>query len=330
MKKIFCLALLIFSMGRMSLQAQSNEKKKIDDLSIDEFLTKDYSELVDLAAEGRGKAGSYGARAQAISSGLNVNGFLTTEFKNAQNTEHTFDNHYFVLFFNKQLTDAISTDAQLEIEHGGESIQLLFAHVDYKVDPRLIVRAGKFIIPSSPLNEYFYPDFLSKTIERDYINTELSPTVWGETGLQLRGIFEFSPKIDLYYAAYVVNGLEGLESNTIRESREDNLDRNNSSKSFGYRLGTTINKQFEIGTWNYYGRYHPTKKLNLLLGGVDFTYRHKGITGSVEYQYGFKDFDNETQDYSGFAVIAAYKYKMLEPVIRFDTYDNEVQAAKNV
>lgn len=299
-------------------------------MSIDELLQTDYDELLDLAEQGRGESGSYGSRAQKISSGLNVNGFLTTEFKHVKNVPNSFDNHYFVLFFNKELNSNLSVDAQIEYEHGGEYLELQFAHVDYKINNLLTFRVGKFIVPSSPFNEYNYPDYLAKTIERDYINREISPTVWGETGIQVRGFWDLKRKFRLYYSVYMVNGLEADSSNvSIRDMRGNNLDQLSSNKAIGGRVGAVVNKHTEVGFWSYSGHYDSAKKLNLTLMGTDITFRYKSIYLSGDLQFGKKERLSDTQNYSGFSTIAAYRINKFEPVIRFEQFDNQIESLKN-
>ena len=73
-----------------------------------------------------------------------------------------------------------------------EEIEVRYAQLDFKLLPNsdaLILRTGKFLTPAGEFNEYLYPEYLNKGINRAYVNREIVPSAWGEVGIQLRGKF---------------------------------------------------------------------------------------------------------------------------------------------
>jgi hypothetical protein len=323
-------ALLLFPFRLAAQQSDDGSKNKLDELSLEEMMSEDYSKLVQLAQEGRGDVGGFGERLRKISDGMKVNGFLTNEFTKRMGEDPSFDNHYLVLFFNARINDKTNVEAEVEYEHGGETIQLLYAQIDYKIDQAFIIRTGKFLIPSSPYNQFYYPEFLTKTVNRSYINEQVSPTVWSGVGVQVRGRFDLGD-ITPYYAIYSVNGLSGTPDQTIREMRpnndigQQNIAIENGGFSYGGRIGMESKWGVELGSWIYGGSYNKAESLQLLLGGIDLSYRANDWFLIGEYQLGRKERPTgiSDQQISGYSLLAAYLFESvgLEPVLRYDTLD---------
>ena len=271
--------------------------------------------------------GSFGTALARNTSFVNFNGYVTNEFIAQEGATNTFDNHYFNVFVSTQLTEKISAEAQLEYEHGGEEIQLRYGFVDYKISEALVIRSGKFLTPAGEFNEYLYPEYIAKTTQRAYINRQVSPSAWGEVGVQLRGVInEWSEKLVPYYTLYVVNGLEGEPGAGIRSLRNNSRDKNDNSKAIGGSMGVEVNKVLKVSANYYQGAYSTDGQLDLSIFGLSFYLNKEKLSIWSEVQAAaqeaFED-DAQTQittlDKWGFYILAGYKItEKFEPVVRFD------------
>ena len=274
-----------------------------------------------------GGVGSFGYDLSRKASFVNLNGFITSEFHMPQNGTPIFDQHYFNLIVSSEITDRISAEAQLEYEHGGEELEFRYGFVDYKVSDALVFRFGKFLTPAGEFNEYLYPDFLNKTVNRAWVNRNISPTAWGEVGVQVRGRAALgeSGKMAAYYSAYVVNGLHGASGADIRNLRGNDRDQN-SDKAFGGNLGLEIGETLSVSVNGYTGLYDNADSLRLSIYGLSATYNAGALSVWGELQAATQDYfvtvpgDAVDQlNKIGAYALVAYKLPMgIEPVVRYD------------
>ena len=274
--------------------------------------------------------GGFGADLAKNVSFVNFNGYITNEFFSAQGSNTTFDNHYFNIFISSQLTEKIFIEGQLEYEHGGKDIDVRYAYADYKVSDAFVIRSGKFLVPAGEFNEYLYPEYLNKTVSRAWVNREISPSAWGEIGVQVRGRLGDGSGITPFYAAYVVNGLNGESGDGIRNLRGNDRDTKggNDNKAFGGAFGVDVGKDITISTNYYSGKYTPDNELNLSILGASFYMNKEKYSIWGEYHMATQEAYNDATDptlgstdlkKNGFYIQGGYMITdKLEPIVRYD------------
>jgi len=282
----------------------------------------------------RGAVGAFGSALAKYPTLININGYITNEFFYSENGDTYFDNHYFNTFISAELNENISAEIQLEYEHAGREIDARYALMDYKFNDALIIRSGKFLIPAGDFNEYIYPEFIHKSVSRPWVVREIIPSAWGEVGIQVRGKFKcgYGDTFRPYYAAYIVNGLQGERAAGIRSLRGNSHSGNNNNYAYGANLGAEIGKNFAVNIHGYQGKYDESGELNLLIAGGGITYDNDALSFYGEFHLANQDdfvFDDETMEltnrtYSlnkyGYFGQVAYKFiGKIEPLVRYDT-----------
>ncbi|TRX60302.1 hypothetical protein [Carboxylicivirga sp. M1479] len=279
--------------------------------------------------------GGFGSELAKKVSFVNFNGFITNEFFIPKEGPTTFDNHYFNLFFSSQLNDNIFIEAQLEYEHAGKDIDLRYAYADYKFSNAFVIRTGKFLVPAGVFNEYKYPEYISKTVSRAWVNREITPSAWAEVGIQLRGTVKLN-NINPYYSIYAVNGLHGEPGVDIRSMRGNDRDSKggNTNKALGGALGLR-NSRLNAALNYYSGKYTADNVLNLEIYGASFYYTASKYSIWSELHKAAQDnytTDGEiiTNDKLGFYLQAGlFVFPKLESIIRYDQIDFEQEGANN-
>ena len=314
--------LLIFS-GHFAFAQEKVEVEELMELSLEE--------LMEYEVAGRGEAGSFGYRLAESGAAVTLHGYVTSEYIITEGKPGTFDQHYFNVFVTGQLGEKIVAEIQLEYEHGGSEVQARYAQVDYLAFPWMIVRTGKFLIPSGPFNEFLYPEFITKTVQRPFVNREIAPTAWADVGVQLRGVIPTAGDWKPSYALYVVNGLEGDEGSGIRGMRGAGgfRDKKDNNKAVGGRLGVTF-KGFETGGALYNGAYTEDGELDLTIYGFDLAYVAPRFSIRGEYQAATQEQDalGDDIDKDGFYVLASViLWDHFEPVIRYDQIDEGIDVS---
>lgn len=279
--------------------------------------------------KGKGRSGSFGKRLSSISNFVSINGFVTNEFHVPEGGISTFDQHYFNLFATAELNDRILAEIQLEYEHGGEEIEVRYAQLDFKLLPNsnaLILRTGKFLTPAGEFNEYLYPEYLNKIINRAYVNREIVPSAWGEVGIQLRGMLfsdDSTKNVKPYYSLYVVNGLQGDSGGSIRGFRGNNRDKTDSNKAFGGNLGIEVGKHVNLSANYYTGKYAADGSLNLSIAGISGHYDNGTASIYGAYHMANQELDGGGElKKNGFYIQGGYKIgEKVEPILRYDQID---------
>lgn len=318
-KLAFAILFLFLSTGPGVYAEESPDLEKMMDLTLEE--------LLDVQVSGRGEAGSFGARLEQYAEGIKIgiHGYVTSEYINAEGKAGTFDQHYFNVFVSASLHDRVFAEIQFEYEHGGDEIQARYAQVDFKLHPSLILRTGKFLIPSGPFNEYLYPEYIVKTVNRPFANREISPTAWADVGVQVRGRIDMG-ELQPSYAFYVVNGLEGAEGDRIRGMRGKggNQDKNHENKAVGGHVGLAY-KGLEFGGSFYTGAYTPDGMMDITIAGIDAAYVHPYFTLRGEWHSSEQDITGGTIDKDGYYVQASMiLLDHFEPVVQYDEIDEGI------
>ena len=278
----------------------------------------------------KSSTGGFGAELAKRVSFVNFNGYITNEYFVPQDGIKTFDNHYFNIFISSQLNEKIFIEGQLEYEHGGDDIDIRYAYADYKVSEALVVRSGKFLVPAGQFNEYLYPEYLTKTVNRAYVNREISPSAWGEVGVQVRGRLASSGNITPFYSAYVVNGLSGDSGAGIRSLRDNSRDSStgNDNKAVGGSFGIDLGEDITISTNYYTGKYTLDDELNLSIFGVSFYMDKEKYSIWGEFHAANQESYNDPTDVTlgsvdlkknGFYVQGGYMLTdKIESIVRYD------------
>ncbi len=275
--------------------------------------------------DSKGAVGSFGKKLSQLSSFVSLNGYATNEFLYYETGENTFNQHYFNLLASAEISERIFAEIQMEYEYGGSSLTARYAQIDYKLHDLLIIRTGKFLVPAGEYNEYLYPEFISKTVSRAFVNKEIVPVSWGEVGAQVRGQLKLKGDSGIFkpfYSLYIVNGLKSTTSNNIRSMRGNALDTLKGSLAFGGNIGAEIGKTFNIA-FNYYtGDYNPTGESNLTIFGTSFAYDDNKLSLYGAAHAAVQEYSSDNMYYEwfkfGFYGQVAYKYKNFEPVLRYD------------
>ncbi|MCF6241079.1 MAG: hypothetical protein L3J74_07020 [Bacteroidales bacterium] len=311
--KHFILILILF-VSYININAQQ-------DTLLDEFSTN----ILNEEKTNKGAEGSFGKSLSQLSSFVSLNGYATNEFLFYENGVNTFNQHYFNLLASAEISNHIFAEIQLEYEYAGSSLEARYAQIDYKFNDLFILRSGKFLVPAGEYNEYLYPEFISKTTNRAFVNLYIIPVSWGDVGVQLRGQLKLNKnsKFRPFYSFYVINGLKSMDGSTdIRNMRGNFLDTLSGTLAYGGNLGAEIGDFFNF-QFNYYkGDYDPNGELDLSLFGSSLGFDNNKLSFYAAFHAAKQEVilngqDNELFKY-GFYALAAYKYKNFEPVIRYD------------
>src|SRR4051812_10796665 len=122
-----------------------------------------------------------------------ISGYMDFHLNKPQHEDAIWDFHRFVLLFNHSFTDRIRFVGELELEHAFVSglepsgeVELEQAYLDFKVKPRLNLRAGMLLAPVGIINErHEPPSFFG--VERPFVDTFIIPTTWFDAGAGVHG-----------------------------------------------------------------------------------------------------------------------------------------------
>jgi len=207
-----------------------------------------------------------------------------------------------------------------------------YAFADYKFKDWFQLRFGAFLTPFGVYNESLHADYDSKLVERPFLAEEIVPAPWTQLGVQLHGDLMFSPAWQMNYAIYSSNGLEAeqdnngvLKSSRIKDMSHQLVSRFNSNRATGGRLGLLGNDgqhHFEWGVSTYRGAWNPLATLNLNMLGSDVWYRYKGLDLRAEWALAAQEMAVGKQYNYGWYTQMAYRWRLYEPVLRFDRLRN--------
>lgn len=225
-----------------------------------------------------------------LNSRTTIGGYGEAEFVKEQGQDSYFQHHRYVLFFNAQIHDRISTSTEFEVEFGGsprksDGVQvageaiLEFSVVDLRVTDWLNLRGGIVLVPFGVYN--LRHDAPTQDLsERPLALTTITPTTWFEAGV---GVFGKIPIGDttLSYEAYVINGLDAKisESGGMKGAIGSKGEDNNDDKAVVGRVSYSPNLMLEFGASGYTGAYDDQKR-RIAMASADVT----GRWGRVELQ----------------------------------------------
>lgn len=296
---------------------------------VDSTFKEEFATDISVSPENhQGGVGSFGRSLSHLTSFVSLNGYATNEFLYYQNGKMSLDNHYFNLLASAEISKHIFAEIQMEYEHGGSQLNDRYAIIDYKFNDLFILRTGKFLVPAGEYNEYLYPEYMAKGVNRTYVNEEIIPVSWGEVGIQLRGKLNAKNDSSIfkpYYSLYIVNGLKGPSAGAIRYMRGNVVDAAK-QPAVGGNIGTRIGKYSNFQFNYYYGDYDSSTTLDLTILGTSFSFDNNKFSFYGEYHNAQQEYypnfslnDSKlTLNKYGFYGQIAYNYKNFEPVFRYD------------
>ena len=320
------LFLVTLSQSALSQPALSNRSPEL----MEALLDMDIEELSEVDIR-TGQPGWFGTQLEQLPIKPYIHGYASMTYRdydlNRTAAVDSFDMHYFNVLVGAKFGEQIAAETLLEYEHGGDDTGIRYAIIDYEFNESVTLRMGKFLVPIGKFNEFLTPEYANKLPDRPYCLWKIAPTVWAETGVQLRGQFDLPASRSVNYAVYVVNGLEQAansdgsvaEGGNIRDMRGNNRDRKNSSKAVGGRIGFKPSRPWEFGISYYTGAYTIDGRQNLSILDFDAEYRKAGWTVRGEYVQALEETSGDDLHKHGFYTEAAYRWnRKFEPVVRYD------------
>lgn len=259
-----------------------------------------------------------------------VNGYVAFDAKAVGDDVTTFDLRHAAVYFQAHPLPEVSVEAGVEVEHLGSrdaSWYAPHAFVDVTATPWLKVRAGLFPAPIGVYNVRFHPDFRRTTGHDALFTREVLPVLWSEVGLQVHGAVALRADTWFDYAVFLSNGLEDSSDRAIRSDSEtvslrdlrfNGLERFQSSKAVGGRLGLR-HRQLEWGFSGYTGRYSVAARHYLSILNADFSFQQDGVTLRAEGALSVQPTTTRTWRRRGFYGLAAWRLaSRWEPYLQYD------------
>ncbi|MFH1313263.1 MAG: porin [Candidatus Eisenbacteria bacterium] len=251
----------------------------------------------------------------------------------------TFDLHYFNVIAGVNIDDKIVAEVLLEYEHGGDDLGVRYGILDYKLAGLAILRFGKFLVPMGRFNEFLSTEYANKLPDRPLCLWNIVPIVWAESGVQVRGSYEFIHGRSINYSAYIVNGLEQsanadgsvADGGDIRKMRGNNRDSNHDNKARGGRIGLKPRQDTEISASYYTGAYTVDGKQNLDIWDLAFDCRRGDLTMRGEYVGGAQETSGDDLMKRGFYGEVAYRVSSnFEAVGRYGQVDLDDGSGRDI
>ncbi len=274
----------------------------------------------------------------SASGALEIGGYADVLYmKMDDSPETTFALGHFVLDIAGELSDNVVVAAELEWARVAPNAAgpddetdgvLVCAYLDYTFTEPVTLRAGKFLVPFNVYNTRLAPADVAKLATAPFMNVNLIPSKWAETGIQVYGTIDTDTVAGLDYTVYLVNGLEGgfvtplgTIIADIPSMKNNDVEWNDSDKAVGTRIGITTPAGFEAGMSYYMGAYTEDGKQDLTMLGVDATYDFEAFQLRGEYVDASVD-GSTVEDRNGFYLQGAYKFlDKYEAVLRYDEVD---------
>lgn len=266
----------------------------------------------------RGGVGTYGTNLAKRPSFVSLNGFADMEFDLRQQGGLSFKQETVELFVSSQLDEKIRTEFNIQFEDGAAETDIEYAFLDYEFSEKFILRIGRFYLPTGDYNEYTHKQYIHKAVD-DPLTISVSPSGWSDTGMQLRGKLKKSGKSVPYYAIYFVNGLQGVAGSSMETLENGLFLDNNKDKAFGGQFGIEWNERFYVSGNYHKSRYDSATQLSANVFGLSSGYDNGKFYIAGEAHYTKLESNlNEFINLNGLYVLAAYRLKSLEPVLRYD------------
>ena len=245
--------LLALGISAGQLPAQEPEAPAPDPTLVDSILEE--LETMESPAE-------YGSKGSFVG----IHGFFDLEYKNGENQGSSFDLHHANLLFDIALAQDTDVRLEFEWEHGGDSLEVDQAFLDYHPFEQPIgLVFGRFYAPFGRERLNWYPP-ASKTASRPYAFREVVPGNWYETGIMIKWQDQANDPQFTAEAA-VTNGLGDALDSSARSARQTR--NNNQNLMLSGRLGF-LHQAFEAGVSFANGKYDDSGQNGYQYVGADF------------------------------------------------------------
>ncbi|HIN33386.1 MAG TPA: hypothetical protein EYM83_05520 [Nitrospirales bacterium] len=220
-----------------------------------------------------------------------IGGYIDLEYTNLagptnaiRNSNSTFDQHRFVPFIYADVTERTRVAAELEIEHGGDDIDIEFAVIDHAFAEWFNLRAGVVLLPVGKFN-LIHDSPINDLTARPEVNLRVIPGVLREPGIGFYGTVFPTKLSKLDYEFYVTTGMNGFsEDDTsritnaagLRDSRWNKTDigsnfDNNNGKALSGRVAFSPILGLELGVSGYRATIDPASDRSLTISALDWT-----------------------------------------------------------
>jgi hypothetical protein len=275
-------------------------------------------------------------RLASLADRTTLGGYGEHEFIAGEDELSRFRNHRYVLFVHSDISQRISTSAEVEFEWAGSPLKrdgvlgpgevlLEFAVVDFRFTEWLQLRAGVILMPMGNLNlRHDAPSW--DLSERPIAYTTVVPSTWFESGAGFFGGIPIGEAARLSYEIYTVNGLDAriYDGLGYRGARGSHIEDNNQDKAVISRVALSPWLGTEVGVSAYSGAYDlrgsRTNILNLdalvRLGDLELLGEVVRATNDPGFVEGFSSTsiantrDAVPEDLWGFYVQANYHFRI--------------------
>ncbi len=202
----------------------------------------------------------------AFTTGLQLGGYLYTEYFQTPEEVRNFDIHYLAVYLSGWVTDSFYYFGEFELEHGGVGGDNTFveqAYLDYWVLTNVGVKIGAMLTPFNRFDEFHDP-LSNFTVTRPQVSREIGVSAWKDVGVDLHGYVALSDRASLSLDLYTVNGLgDGANLRGSRQYRDNNEDR-----ALGGRVAVVYDHVLEVGGSAYNGSWDANGEYELRMYGV--------------------------------------------------------------
>ena len=212
-----------------------------------------------------------------------IGGYFDLEYRSQRGSDRTFRPHRLVPLLSAEVDERISFHTEIEVEDGGE-VEVEFAHLDWRLDPALELRAGILLLPLGKLN-LVHDSPLQELTDRPLVDHLVIPTTLSEPGAGACGRLDLSDTWACSYEGYVTSGFRGIDatgaalitrSDGLREARAGEevggLSRfadNNDGLAVVGRAAVQHFPGFELGVSAHSGTYDPQGQNRLTVLAAD-------------------------------------------------------------
>lgn len=223
----------------------------------------------------------YGGRDLSVG----VHAFIDLEYIDAgpdgsRDGVSTFDNHHANIFLEAQLGKNLYSLLEVEYEHGGETVEIDQAFLEWAVTDWASLTAGRFYTPFG-IERFVWYSPTNALVSRPEPFRQIVPGNFYANGVMLSGTVPTGSKSVFTYETAITDGLGDQDLSSRRGSRI--FRDNNSSRAVSGRLGWSPNPKLEFGASAHQQRHSTEGDLDLSFFGADLVFRQAGFEVRSEY-----------------------------------------------
>jgi len=252
---------------------------------------------------------------------LNFKGFAQTWFSYTQKTQDSDDANYGVTFRRIRFTPygKLSKNISWKLQFGWDkfSAKIIDAYIDFELSKELKFRIGHYTVPgplSSTLTSSTKLDFIERPQITQNWNSNSGLSSYRTIGIQADGKLM---KDKLYYAVMLANSKGGsLFTPSIKVGEYNNA-------NYGITLWTRVEtfpvKGMRLGAFYGTGKEVDTE-IERSSYGAHLYYIKKSLNFKVEFLSGEYGIGGSDTEYNGMFALLGYRFKKIEPIVRYDFY----------